>query len=157
MYIHQINYLFHFISLLRHLEGVVSALEQHFQKEERGRKKMQPIPTETKGANRNIWGSFTGRRKTFTSEDLRRACHGLFIKLISKGSVENVKTHFFRAVGSGSFWWENVKIRQGAKRARFPSSFQLNGVAVLSLLFFLIFFFLPVWDRVHPWRGCHRL
>ena len=54
MYIHQINYLFHFISLLRHLEGVVSVLEQHFQKEERGRKKMQPIPTETKGANRNI-------------------------------------------------------------------------------------------------------
>ena len=102
---------------------------------------MQPIPTETKGANRNIWGSFTGRRKTFTSEDLRRACHGLFIKLISKGSVENVKTHFFRAVGSGSFWWENVKIRQGAKRARFPLFVSVKWRRRIKFIIFFSFFF----------------
>ena len=55
--------------------------------------------------------------------------------------MENVKTHFFVLLVRVLFGEKTSKFDKGLSERGSPSSFQLNGVAVLSLLFFFPFFF----------------
>ena len=55
--------------------------------------------------------------------------------------MENVKTHFFVLLVRVLFGEKTSKFDKGLSERGSPSSFQLNGVAVLSLLFFFHFFF----------------